>query len=85
MGFRPILQRQSARRDEQAHVREARATIAQVRHAEHTRLEAFARRIQCAGQRTVVADLACPGARGADAGDFRKVVRKDLLRHLWSS
>lgn len=80
--FRPFLQWHPARRHEQPHVRKPRATVPQIRHAEDARLEALSRRVQRSGQRAIVADLACAGARGADAGDFRKVVRQDLLRHL---
>ena len=82
LSVRPFLRRMPPRNHEQAHVGEAGAAIAQVRHAEHARLQFLADRVQRPGQRAIVANFAGARTRGANAGDFRKVVGEDLRHWL---
>jgi hypothetical protein len=72
----PVRRRRAAREYEQPHVREARAPVAQVRHAEHARLQALADRVQRGREGAVVADLTGAGTGGVDTRDVVKVLRQ---------
>ena len=55
---------------EQAHIRETRAPVLQVRDAKDARLQLLAGRVQRTGKSSVVADLASAGARCTDPRNF---------------
>ena len=79
----PFLGRVAAGDDEEAHVREARSPVTQVWNAKHMRLQPLPGGIQRAGEGAVIADLACAGARGPDAGDFPEVVGQNGRLHAY--
>jgi hypothetical protein len=82
---RPLLRSMPPLRNEQPHIRESGAAVAQIGNAEYTRFQALPDRIQRAGQRAVVADLPCAAPRRMDPRDLGPIIAKNISSHdlLW--